>query len=98
RARRGRRLERADPASGRSMNFSNAIRAAAGRGPERGPAEQEPERVEGDLGIGRGGAAAASPRRTTNALVNERIRAGARIVRSVQLRDGLALDLDDPWR
>jgi hypothetical protein len=78
----------------RSMN--DVIRAAAGRSVPALEPEQPPA---GDI-IGRGvpGPAAFPRRPITNAVVNERIRAGARIVRSVQLRDGLAIDLDDPWR
>jgi hypothetical protein len=76
--------------------IGDALRRAAGR-----VVLDTTEQIEtpiGDIGIGRGGAAAGRPRRaTTNALINERIRKGARIVRSVQLRDGLSVDLDDPW-
>jgi hypothetical protein len=76
--------------------MNDLIRASLGRTIEPAP---ELERPAGDiLGRRKPGPAAFPRKPMTNALVNERIRAGARIVRSVQLRDGLNLDLDDPWR
>ena len=77
--------------------FGDALRRATGRPVALDETQDEP-RV-GDIGVGRGGSAAGRPRRAaaTNALINERIRKGARIMRSVQLRDGLSIDLDNPW-
>jgi hypothetical protein len=74
------------------------IRRQAGRDPTPTP-ELERERPVGDI-VGRGvpGPAAFPRRPVTNATVNERIRKGAAVVRSVELRNGLTIDLDDPWR
>jgi hypothetical protein len=74
--------------------FNRLVRIAAGRDV---PAAPELERPVGDFGGGKGGSAMPRQRATSNADVNRRIRAGARIVRDVQLRDGLMLDLDDPF-
>jgi hypothetical protein len=80
-----------------TSSFNDQIRAAAGRAAPASAIEHE--QPVGDLGVGVGGAAAPPPRKPTNAFINERIRKGAAIVRSVQLRDGLDLgDLEDPWR
>lgn len=82
-----------------SADFNAIVRAALGRGALPPTRELEHDPPVGDL-IGRGkpGPAVMRPRPMSNANVNDRIRRAARIVRDVQLRDGLAIDLDDPWR
>jgi hypothetical protein len=86
--------------------FNRAIRAAAGhpgddRWEQASPSESWSRGVAlkpGDIGVGRGGSAAPHRRRATaNEVVNARLRAGFRVVRSAALRDGLSIDLDDPW-
>jgi len=78
--------------------FNDAIRRAAGRGVVASPVEPDPPPKPGNIGIGRGGAAAGRPRRASaNALVNERIRRGARIVREAQVRGGVSIGDFDLW-
>jgi hypothetical protein len=72
-----------------TFDMNELIRAAAGRGPVEPPGPA-PERV-GNIGIGRGGAAAPA-RRSTNAAINERIRAGARLARGFTAPGGVHLD------
>ena len=79
-----------------STAFNDAIRRAAGYG--SAPPPPAPERPIGHLSIGRGGTGTPHPRPTSNEEVNRRLRAGFRVVRDVQLRGGLAINLDDPWR
>jgi hypothetical protein len=72
------------------------LRAAFGRPlPDQQPVEQP---IGDTLGRGKPGPAMFPRRQATNALVNARIRAAARVVRQASLRGGIALDLDDPWR
>jgi hypothetical protein len=72
------------------------VRRAAGRAE---PFEHRAAPPIGDLGVGSGGAC-GPPRKQADSSteISNRIRAGARLMRSVQLRGGLAIDLDDPWR
>jgi hypothetical protein len=78
--------------------FNDLVRRAAGHEVTATSRAEPAAPKSGDIGIGRGGAAAARPKLATgNALVNDRIRKGARIVRDVSLQDGLSIDLDDPW-
>jgi hypothetical protein len=78
--------------------MNDLIRRAAGRRVVASPVESEPPPKLGSIGIGRGGGSAARPRPATpNAEINRRLRLGARIVRDVQLGDGLTIDLDNPW-
>jgi hypothetical protein len=77
--------------------FNDVLRRAAGHLPA---SAVEPEKQrDGNLGGGQGGAAARRRPQTVaaNAVVNERIRKAARVVRQAALRDGIAIDLDDPW-
>jgi hypothetical protein len=76
-----------------SMN--DLIRAAAGR-PTHAAPEPEPT-PPGDLGGGRGGSAMPT-RHTPSADFGERIRKASRVARATTLRDGINIDLDDPWR
>jgi hypothetical protein len=89
--------------------FNDLIRTAAGRvdtpvdvstGDDRAATNVGAFAKPGSIGIGRGGTAAVRPKAArTNAEINRRIRRGARVVRDVQLRDGVEVDLnlDDPW-
>jgi hypothetical protein len=79
-----------------TFDMNELIRAAAGRAPAEssGPPEPTPERV-GNIGIGRGGAAAPA-RLSTKAVINDRIRHAARIVRTFTVPGGVSLgDVDD---
>jgi hypothetical protein len=86
--------------------MNDLIRAAAVRSVDT--AQREPSAVPkpgrivkpGSIGIGRGGTAAVRTKPApSHALVNARLRRAARIVRDVQLGNGLTFDLgvDDPW-
>jgi hypothetical protein len=80
-----------------SMNA--LIRRAAGYdGTVLEPARQQ---REGLIGVGLGGSSAPARRVTTNEQINARIRAGARLVRSVSVPGGVRLDsvdVDNLWR
>lgn len=78
--------------------FNTAIRRAAGR-PR--PLERQTPDAPGDLGVGRGGAAAPQPRAATNEPINNVIRLGARAARMFTLPNGVDLgtiDSDDLYR
>jgi hypothetical protein len=80
--------------------MNDLLRRAAGRDVDVAQLD-EPQVAPkvGDIGIGRGGTAAVRVKpASTNEVVNARLRAGFRVVRSAALRDGLSIDLDDPWR
>jgi hypothetical protein len=78
--------------------MNDLLRRAAGHRVDVAQPEPHVTPQPGDIGIGRGGSAAVSRRRaTTNEVVNARLRAGFRLVRSAQLRDGVSVDLDAPW-
>jgi hypothetical protein len=70
-------------------DFNAILRRAAGR--EQAPA-LELEQPVADFGLGRGGAALPQPRPTSNAHVNARIRAGARVARAFTVPGGVRLD------
>jgi hypothetical protein len=78
--------------------MNDLIRAAARRPVDVAQPEPHVAPKVGDVGIGRGGSAAprSKPVRS-NEVVNARLRAGFRVVRSAALRDGLSVDLDNPW-
>jgi hypothetical protein len=80
-----------------SQSMNDLLREAAGRHVDVAQPYVAPK--IGDIGIGRGGSTAprSKPARS-NEVVNARLRAGFRVVRSAALRDGLSIDLDDPWR
>jgi hypothetical protein len=85
-----------------SAAFNDLIRQAAGRGRAAEP-ELELEPKVGRIGTGvrgSGGTGAGQPLRaapTNHAAVNARIRRGASIVRSATVREGLRVDLEDPF-
>jgi hypothetical protein len=79
-------------------SFNDLVRRAAGHRVDVAAPEPDVPLKLGSIGIGRGGAAAVRARATSNEDVNRRLRAGFRLVRSAQLRDGVSVDLDDPWR
>jgi hypothetical protein len=75
-------------------SFSDAIRAAAGRA---APAPAiEHEQPVGNIGIGRGGAAAPMRATTSNDDVNAAIRNAVKLARTCLVPGGVHLDQVDP--
>lgn len=70
------------------MSFNDEIRAAAGYG--RAEHDEASERVEGSIGIGRGGASSPPRPRETTREINEAIRTAASHVRG-------RIEDDDLW-
>ena len=79
-------------------SFNDLVRRVAGHHADVAQPAPHVAPQPGDIGIGRGGSAAVPRRRTTtHEIVNARLRAGFRLVRSAQLRGGVTVDLDSPW-
>jgi hypothetical protein len=78
------------------------LRRAAGREPAPAALELEPAQPDGDLGVGRGGSAAARPPAPmTSQEMSARLRSAARLARGLAAPGGVhldGLDLDDLYR
>jgi hypothetical protein len=76
-------------------DFNSWFRRSAGRDVPAAARELERERPVADLGVGRGGAAGVQPRPTSNADLNNRIRAGITLARHAAIAGGIRLDDTD---